>query len=99
MILPACLVEKFTRPFWIVRKRLDIGIEVSHARIELRYPNFAQTQANRIDQLLAVHQHRHGLTDAFVLEIWALVVPEDLEFAGKLVFGLGKLLLKSWTAC
>ena len=98
MVLPSSFIEEFRCTFRIVRQRLDVGIEISRAGIEERHADLAQAQTDPIDDLLPIHEHRHGLANSFVSEERPLIVPHDGGFGRNGIFHFRKLLLERRTA-
>ena len=75
VIFPAGFVEELGRPFRVVRPWFDIGIEIFYSRIKGRNANRSKAQADGVDHLLPVNEHRHGLAHAFVSEDRPFVIP------------------------
>src|SRR5215472_442678 len=77
VILPTRFIESFGGSFWIVRPRLDVGIEIGRLRIEHAGGNPAHTKSDSIDDLLPIYDHCHGLPHPFVVEKRSFVIPND----------------------
>src|SRR5438128_10099563 len=98
MIFPSGFVEEFSCAFRIVGQRLDVGIEILRIQIDWRDAYLAETQADILNDLLAIDQHRHRLPHSLVFEERRFVVPKDYGLTGNRILDLGKLLVECRTS-